>query len=308
MTVPPPTPNSPLKTPAAVPIKPSFSVLAEPFGTRRYVTRVERAGQESPNVETLLASLQERPAESAIFTDVDGTISPIAERPEDAAVLPKARELLESLAERYGLVACVSGRRALDARRLVGAEGIVYVGNHGFERLLPGDSEPQLDPSLDGHDGDAPAFTAMLDAEELSSVGIRREDKGTIQALHWRGSSDEAGAEALIHEIAGDAEWRGLVAHWGRKVLEIRPSVRIGKGGAMAHLLEEKGLDSALYGGDDHTDVEAFATLRALRERGKLKTAVCVGIASPEQPADLTTAADVMVDSPESFLSLLRQL
>lgn len=268
---------------------------------------MENATSEQ-DAEVLLAPLLQQPKESAIFTDVDGTIAPIAERPEDAAVLPEARELLESLAKRYALVGCVSGRRALDARRLVGAEGIVYVGNHGFERLAPGEDEPRSDPSLDGHADDAAAFAAEWNPEELTGLGIRVEDKGAIRALHWRGSADEAGAEALIHELAGDAEWRGLVAHWGRKVLEIRPPVRIGKGGAMAHLLDEAGIDVTMYGGDDQTDIEAFATLRALRERGRLKTAVCVGIASPEQPPDLSTAADVMVDGPESFVSLLRRL
>jgi trehalose 6-phosphate phosphatase len=269
---------------------------------------VERATEETQDAEALLAPLLERPGDSAICTDVDGTIAPIAERPEDAAVLPEAKKLLERFADRFGLVVCVSGRRALDARRLVGAEGAVYIGNHGFERLMPGDSEPQPDPALDGHDADVRAFAAMLDADELAQLGIRREDKESIQALHWRGSPDEAAAEARVHEIAADAEWRGLVAHWGRKVLEIRPPLRIGKGGAMAHLFEEKGLDSALYGGDDHTDVEAFATLRGLRERGKLKTAICVGIGSAEQPADLATAADLVVDGPESFVSLLSKL
>src|SRR5712664_4027533 len=113
MIVPPPTPNSPLKIPAAVPIRPSFSVLEEPAGTRRYVTRVDGATSQQ-DAEALLGPLLERPKESAVFTDVDGTIAPIAARPEDAAVLPDARELLESLAGRYGLVGCVSGRRALD--------------------------------------------------------------------------------------------------------------------------------------------------------------------------------------------------
>ena len=48
-----------------------------------------------------------------------------------------------------------------------------------------------LDPALaDG--GRAPGeFVEGLGAEALSATGLRREDKGPIQALHWRGAMDE---------------------------------------------------------------------------------------------------------------------
>ena len=46
--------------------------------------------------------------------------------------------LLGRLARRYGCVACVSGRSAAEARRLVGVGGIAYAGSHGAELLEPG--------------------------------------------------------------------------------------------------------------------------------------------------------------------------
>ena len=93
------------------------------------------------------------------------------------------------------------------------------------------------DPSLDGHENDAPRFVEGLDRSELDRVGIRIEDKGAIVALHWRGAENEGAAESVAHEIASEAEWQGLIAHRGRKVLEIRPNVPINKGIAVAALI-----------------------------------------------------------------------
>jgi trehalose 6-phosphate phosphatase len=259
-------------------------------------------------LDETLQPLRDDPARTGVLCDVDGTLAPIVERPEDAAVPAQTRELLERLAERYALVACVSGRRALDARRLVAVEGITYVGNHGLERVLPGEDEPRPDPALDGHEVDAEDFIAGIGEKELASAEIRVEDKGAIQALHWRGARNEGEAESHAHEIASDAEWRGLRARWGRKVLEIRPPLRIGKGDAIAELLGGAGARQALYGGDDLTDVEAFLYLRKLREGELLETAVCVGVASSEGPPELRDAADLMVEGPQGFVEVLREL
>jgi trehalose-phosphatase len=258
-------------------------------------------------LEELLAPLRGDPPRAAILTDVDGTIAPIAPRPEDATVPEPTRELLRELAGRYGLVACVSGRRALDARRVVGLDEVAYSGNHGFELLLPGEGEPRPDPSLDGHDEDARSFVAALGAD-LERAGIRTEDKGAIVALHWRGAPNEGEAESLASEIASDAEWNGLVAHRGRKVLEIRPNVAINKGIAVAALIPARPVKSALYGGDDRTDVDAFAALRALQEDGDLEATTCVAVASEEAPPEVTGSADLTVEGPPGFVRVLEAL
>ena len=144
-----------------------------------------------------LAPLRADPSRTAILTDVDGTLAPIVERPELAAVPPRTSELLRALNQRFGLVGCISGRQALEARRLVGVEEIAYAGNHGLELLLPGEGEPRLDPALAGAERVAADFIAALDAGELAATGFRLEDKGPIQSLHWRGAADERAAEAL---------------------------------------------------------------------------------------------------------------
>jgi len=254
-----------------------------------------------------LDALRADPSRAAILTDIDGTLAPIVERPDEAAVPDRASRLLESLGERYGLVGCVSGRRAAEARRLVGIEGISYAGNHGLELLLPGDDEPRLDPSLQGRETAAAEFMAGVDGD-LEDLGLRREDKGPIQALHWRGAEDERAAESRAHEIATSAGRAGLEPHWGRKVLEIRPVGGGGKGAAVAALLAGDGIEAAAYAGDDRTDLDAFRRLRELREAGELQAAVCVGVFSPEAPPELAEECDLRVEGPEGWVAILEEL
>jgi trehalose-phosphatase len=270
---------------------------------------VPHATSKPDQVAALLAPLREEPGSSAIFCDIDGTLAPIVERSDEAQVPRETRSVLDRLAHRYAVVGCLSGRRAAEARELVGVDPLVYIGNHGFERLLPGGEEPQLDPALRGHEDAAGAFVARhLPLDELEAAGLRIEDKGPIKALHWRGAPNEAGGEAMARQIAADALGSNLVPHWGRKVLEIRPAVNLDKGTALAELLEERRVANALYGGDDRTDVDAFVKLHAMQATGDLRAAACVGIASPEGPPELGEEADAMVDGPEGFLDALRVL
>jgi trehalose 6-phosphate phosphatase len=271
-------------------------------------TAMRDAEADGGELERLLAALSEDPGRSAVLTDVDGTIAPITTKPADAAVPEHTRDLLRALAARYLLVGCLSGRRALDARRIVGLDELAYSGNHGFELLLPGDEEPRPDPSLDGHEGDAPSFVAGLDRSQLERVGIRTEDKGAIIGLHWRGAENEGAAESVAHEIASEAEWQGLVPHRGRKVLEIRPNVAINKGIAVAALLASRPIEAALYGGDDRTDVDAFTALRTLREDGQLRAIACIGVASDESPPEVSREADLTVEGPDGFVRVLEAL
>jgi trehalose-phosphatase len=255
-----------------------------------------------------LARLRAEPASAAILTDVDGTLAPIVPRPAEAAVPARASELLTLLSERYGLVGCLSGRRAEEARRLVGVEGIAYAGNHGLELLLPGENEPRLDPSLEGREEDASDFVAGLAGETLAEAGLRLEDKGPIQALHWRGARDDRQAEARAHEIAAAAGRAGLELRWGRKVLELRPPGGGGKDAAVAALLAADRVNAAAYAGDDRTDLDAFRRLRELEKNGELETAVCVGIVSEEGPAEISEEADLTVEGPAGWLALLETL
>jgi trehalose 6-phosphate phosphatase len=268
----------------------------------------ETAAARGGDWSAALAPLREEPGRTAILTDVDGTLAPIVERAEEAAVPAAARDALAALSERYALVGCISGRRAEEARRLVGLDSLAYAGNHGLELLMPGDRAPQPDPSVAGREREAAEFLAAVDGERFEAAGLRREDKGPIQALHWRGSADEAAAESRAREIANEAGRAGLAPRWGRKVLELRPLGGGGKDGAVASLLADRKLDRATYAGDDRTDLDAFRRLRELTDEGQLTTAVCVGVLSAEGPAELAEECDVTVGGLDGWLTILRWL
>jgi trehalose 6-phosphate phosphatase len=254
--------------------------------------------------ETLLGPLRAEPERAAVLTDIDGTLAPIVERAEEAAVPAAARETLAALNRRFGLVGCVSGRQALVARELVGLDDLAYAGNHGLELLLPGGAAAEPDPSIVGREREAAEFLNS-DGAATKGADLRREDKGAIQALHWRGVTDETAAEARARELAIAAGKAGLEPHWGRKVLELRPTGGGGKGAAVASLLASDGIAHAVYAGDDRTDLDAFRRLRELREEGDLETAVCVGVLSPEAPGDLGEESDLTVGGPDGWLALL---
>ena len=240
--------------------------------------------------------------------DVDGTLAPIVSRPDDAAVPEATRELLLKLSRRYALVACLSGRRAEDARRIVGLCELTYVGNHGLENLRPGSDQPETLSEADSYASAVRTFANAAYTSELRDAGIRLEDKESIWSLHWREASDQSAARALLQRVATSAERSDLVPHWGRKVLELRPPIAVDKGTALRRLLEQRGLEAALYAGDDTTDLDAFRGLRQLRSDEGLEHVVCVGVGSEEGPARIAAEADLVVDGPDGFRELLAQL
>jgi trehalose 6-phosphate phosphatase len=262
----------------------------------------------SAALESVLAPLRDDPGSAAVLCDVDGTLAPIVERPPDARVPADTADLLGELAQRYAVVGCVSGRPAAEVREMIGRDDLVYVGNHGYELLGPGEPEATANPALSGREEDAARFVRGIDAAELDAAGLRLEDKGPIQALHWRGAPDVEAAERRARAIAERAEGEGLVTHRGRKVLEVRPAVEIDKGTAMADLVRREGVQAALYGGDDRTDVDAFRRLRELASSGELRAAICIGVASDEGPPEVTAEADAVVDGPRGFAEALRML
>jgi trehalose 6-phosphate phosphatase len=233
-----------------------------------------------------LAPLRKAPRQSALILDVDGTLAPIVLEPQLARVPEATRTELGRLSGRYLLVACLSGRTSEDASRVVGVEGVRYVGNHGLEL-----------------DSRAQEFVAPLRAFR-DAVGRQVEDKGLTLSYHFRAAADEAAARADLEAVAERARAAGLVPRWGRKVLEIRPPLDADKGTAVRSLLTESGARRALYAGDDTTDLDAFAGLR----EAALDYSLCVAVASGEAPAELVAAADLVVRGPEDLARLFVSL
>ena len=220
-----------------------------------------------------------------MLLDVDGVLAPIVQQPDDAHMPETTRRPLIEVARRYGVVACVSGRRASDARRIVSLGSIAYLGSHGSEVLRPGSIAPVLDRELQAWTRRVQAFAHETYGEKLRRLRVRLEDKEAIAALHWRGVPDEDDSLAAIGDVAeAPAPSAGFVTHWGRKVLEIRPPVRIDKGAGLVGLLHETDLAAAVYVGDDVTDLDAFRGLTELQDRGRLGYALRVGVRSDESP------------------------
>jgi trehalose 6-phosphate phosphatase len=260
------------------------------------------------SLDELLEPFRRDPARSAILLDIDGVLAPIVQHPDDAHVPETTRRPLIEIAKRYGVVACVSGRRASDARRVVSLGSIAYLGSHGSEILRPGTIASEMDGELQAWARRIQTFTRNAFTEDLRRLRVRLEDKEAIAALHWRGAPDEEEAQAAVEEVAHDAEDAGYVVHWGKKVLEIRPPVRIDKGAGIVGLLRDTDLAAALYVGDDVTDLDAFRGLAELVELGRLGTALCVGVASEDAPPALAEEADVMVDGTAGVRALLQSL
>jgi trehalose-phosphatase len=237
--------------------------------------------------DDLLPQLAASPAESGLFLDFDGVLAPIVERPEDAVPPPETRAELERLVAKYALVAVVSGRAGEDVRARLGVGGVVCVGSHGLEL------EPQAERwrrTLAAFAADAP-----WPPDEI-------EVKGLAVAFHFRGRDDEREAVRALDRIADSAREEGLVARYGRKVLEVLPPVGSHKGTAVRHLIDERGLRRGLAAGDDTTDIDSFAALDGL------EVAVRVAVASEESPGLLVESADIVVRSTEEFLALLSRL
>jgi trehalose 6-phosphate phosphatase len=234
--------------------------------------------------QALLERLAAEPRSAAVLLDLDGVLAPIVPRPEDATVPAETRAELERLNGRYGLVAVVSGRDGADAQARLCVEGLVVVGSHGLE----------LEEDAGGWAERLQAFAATVDWPT--------ERKRLTLAFHYRSAEDEQEALRVLEGVAERARAEGLVARFGRKVLEVLPPLEADKGTAVAHLLAERGLRRALYAGDDTTDLDGFRALDGL------ELAVRVAVASAEGPPELRAAADLVVESPAAFLQLLREL
>jgi trehalose 6-phosphate phosphatase len=262
----------------------------------------------SEHLAEALAPLRANPQRAAILLDIDGTLAPIVDHAEDAHVPETTRQLLMKVARKYGIVACVSGRRASEARAMVSIGSISYLGAHGAELLRAGWTEARLDPGLEDWARRIHEFGREADTPDLRRRRVRLEDKGAIVAFHWRGAPDEEAARAAIDAVAARAEAAGLRTHWGRKVLEVRPPVRIDKGAGILSFLEGTDVEVALYVGDDTTDMDAFRALEQLVDEGRLAKAIRVGVRSDDGPTEIISEADIVVDGTEGVQELLAVL
>jgi trehalose 6-phosphate phosphatase len=250
-----------------------------------------------PELAALLGPLRADPRRSAIVSDIDGTLAPIAATPEDAAVPERALRALEALCPRYALVGCVTGRPAKQARRMVPVECVAISGNHGLE-VMQGEEVSVVAQAAKYQREIRQALVLAENDPLIPHYGCRVEDKGITFSVHFRNSHRPEHAQRYLEtQIAPKLDRAGLAWSFGRKVLEVRPPVAIDKGSALKRLKGRRRIDHLLYVGDDRTDIDAFreATIR-------------IAVRSAEAPAELLELADGEVGGPDAVVEMLESL
>jgi trehalose 6-phosphate phosphatase len=208
-----------------------------------------------------------------LFLDYDGTLTPIAQSPSQAVLSEENKELIERLVKiPFFQVVIISGRSLADIKQMVGLEGILYIGNHGWEI-----------------DGSSMHFESLISVQvssvmkrikyelitQLSDIpGAYVEDKGVTLSVHYRlvGRDKEFLVRRIFEHICLPYSRQNMIkVNSGKKVLELRPPVEWDKGKAVSWLLRKqeilkgKGNVLPVYIGDDSTDEDAF---RALKNKG----------------------------------------
>ena len=240
-----------------------------------------------------------------LIFDVDGTIAEIAPTAEAVRVTPKCKKHLRSLVKRLLLVAAISGRLAIVAKRLVGVDGVVYYGNHGLERCFKGQVE--IRPSAQGYiEKTATAIKELRPV--LLPMGVVFEDKGAGLVFHYRTLPNREGVrETILKEIGRSSAAQWFRIDQARAVIELRPPLEVSKGSVVKELIESYHLKAAVYMGDDVSDIDAFDTMQAL-SRGVIFQGLAIGVVGEETPPQVAERADLLlrgVSEVEAFLEWL---
>ncbi|MCQ6553951.1 trehalose-phosphatase [Streptomyces sp. C10-9-1] len=256
-----------------------------------------------------LAAVLDRPAETVVALDFDGTLAEIVPDPEQARAHERVVPALARLAPKVASVAVVTGRPAGVAVRYGGFAGVpgldhlVVLGHYGAERW---DAATGTVTGPAAHPGVAAARAGLPGV--LEAAGVRQgawiEEKGRAVAVHTRRADDPQGAfDALREPMAALASRHGLVLEPGRMVLELRPP-GMDKGVALDAHVRRAGAGAVLYAGDDLGDLAAFAAVGKLRSDGVPGLLVCSGSEVPE----LAERADLVLPGPPAVADLLAAL
>jgi trehalose 6-phosphate phosphatase len=241
-------------------------------------------------IDRVASELAAHAPKAGVFLDLDGTLAPIVPRPELVQILPEIPRTLARIAVGLDVVAVISGRPSGQVRDLVGMEGVTIVGTHGLE------DEPSLSAQVLGEIEAAAA-----------AVGAWVEPKGAAAAVHFRGLDDpEAAERASTGALVAIASTHGLDLLRGKRILELTPSGRPRKGGAVERIARDRRLDGVLFAGDDVGDLDAFAALGRLHAEGLWTCGVAAR--GRETPHEVEAAADLTVDGPSGMAALLASI
>jgi trehalose 6-phosphate phosphatase len=240
----------------------------------------------------------QRAGETTFFLDFDGVLSPVTDDPDSSQPVASIPGVLDELAAQVARVAIVSARPVSFLRsRFRSVPRVDLYGLYGLE--VWHDGEVVTEPAA------LPWVPAMADLADRAGAelpdGVLVEYKRLSVALHYRTAPQLADAvERWAHE---QAEQMGLRIQAGRMVIELKPPVDQDKGMVISEGVRTAGC--AWYFGDDMSDIKAFDALRAREAVDPAFFGMCVAVANPETGAEVSSAADLTLPSPEKLADFL---
>ncbi|XVF17217.1 hypothetical protein REPUB_Repub10bG0100400 [Reevesia pubescens] len=244
-----------------------------------------------------------------MFLDYDGTLSPIVEDPDRAFMSKKMRKTVRKLATCFP-TAIVSGRCRDKVYKFVKLAELYYAGSHGMDIKGPEKRSKSNKDTESVLFQPASEFIPMIDEvyKQLvettkSTPGAKVENNKFCLSVHFRCVHEKKWSELAQQVRSVLKEYPKLRLTQGRKVLEIRPTIKWDKGKALEFLLESLGFANCtdvfpVYIGDDRTDEDAF---KILRDRGQ-----GFGILVSKFPKD--TSASYSLQEPDEVMDFLRRL
>lgn len=256
-----------------------------------------------------MRAVMDRPEQTMLALDFDGTLAPIIDDPEHAHADPHAVSALARLGSLLGSVVVITGRPVRTAvrlggfRELEGLRSMTVLGQYGVERWDADGDRFELPPTPEGITHVQEELPDLLAGLGLDDVRI--EDKGRAIGIHTRELAESADAfEKLAEPLRGLANRYQLKLEPGKNVWEIR-APGIDKGDALAAIVAEKGVGTVIFAGDDLGDLPAFEAVERFRDQGHPGLLVCS--ASHEEDA-LTDMADLVLDGPTGVAEWLDRL
>jgi trehalose 6-phosphate phosphatase len=257
-------------------------------------------------MDELVRDFARQAPRAGIFCDFDGTLSEIVDVPSEARAVQGAARALVRLAQRFRVVAVVSGRSTDELIDRLGTDLEIW-GLHGAERSVDGSvivselAAPYVDVM------EAVGRVAAQKVAEAGLAGVLVEEKGPMLGLHYRMAPDPEAAYAALDRLSLElAEEHGLARAVGRKVIELRPPLEFSKQNVVLEVTKRESLDAVAFIGDDSVDIPAFQAIDELKAKGL--SGLKVAVFSEEVPDDLLSLADLVLTGPADVVGFLEDL